>query len=82
MSDNKKGIASQAELHELHGLIARELAEKIRDKTATAADISAAIKFLQNNGIQSTVTPGNPLDGLARAVTDGLPFAGPTGPSH
>jgi hypothetical protein len=82
MSDPKKGIGTQAELNELHGLIARELAAKIRDKTATAADISAAIKFLANNGIQAVVTPENPLGALAAAVTDDLPFAGTDGPTH
>lgn len=74
------GKATTTELNALHALIARELARKIRAREATAADMGAAIKFLQNNGIQANVVPGSPLDELASAVTEGLPFAGSEGP--
>ena len=71
MSDGK---ATSKELNELHGLIARELARKIRQGEATAAEYAAAIKFLKDNNVQALVTPENPLGKLAVALTDSLPF--------
>ena len=38
-------------LEELHGAIAQTLLTKIRTGTASAAEISAAVKFLKDNGI-------------------------------
>ncbi len=46
--------ASISELSNLHALIATSLMNKIREGEATSADISAAIKFLKDNGIEAT----------------------------
>lgn len=37
----------------LHGTVAQELLKRIEDGTATAADISNAIKFLKDNGVEA-----------------------------
>lgn len=37
----------------LHGIVAQELMDRIKDGTATAADISNAIKFLKDNGVEA-----------------------------
>lgn len=67
MSD---GMATDEALRGLHGLVASELARKIRSGEATAADFSAAIKFLKDNHIEAVPAPGSPLKGLV----DSLPF--------
>ena len=41
-------------LQELHRSVAEELLNKVKSGEATAADMNAAIKFLQNNGIEAT----------------------------
>lgn len=50
----------------LHTEVAEELRNRIKDGSATAADISNAIRFLANNGIEAEpeVNPG--LQSLAR----------------
>lgn len=45
--------ASKDTLGALHALIAKELSERIENGTASAADISNAIKFLKDNGIEA-----------------------------
>ena len=62
--------ASQEALEKLHGAIARELTNRIANGEATAADISAAIKFLKDNHIDAVPKEGSPLADLAAA----LPF--------
>jgi hypothetical protein len=49
----------------LHQEVAEALREKIRDGSATAADISAAIKFLKDNGIEARVDKNPALKSLA-----------------
>lgn len=73
--------ASSKDLDDLHGLIARELAAKIKSGEYTAADLNVARQFLKDNNVQSITTPTNPLGALAGALTDGLPFAS-TGIEH
>lgn len=50
----------------LHGTVAQELLDRIKEKTATAADISNAIKFLKDNGIEAVLGKGGKIDSLAR----------------
>lgn len=66
--------APKQDLEELHGLVARELAKRIRAGEWTAADMNVARAFLKDNGIESLLTPENPLGQLKGAVTDNLPF--------
>ena len=60
--------ASEDTLGELHGLIARYLTDKIADGTATAADVSNAIKFLEKNGIDCVPSKNEDIQSLAEAM--------------
>jgi hypothetical protein len=62
--------ASQDALEDLHGAVAKCLADKIRLGEATAADLAVARQFLKDNGIDAIPTGGSPLAGLAES----LPF--------
>ncbi|NPU64590.1 hypothetical protein HL667_06235 [Bradyrhizobium sp. 83012] len=65
-----QGKATQALLEALHGALASSLADKIRDGSATAADLSVARQFLKDNGIDGIPKEGNGLDKLRQQ----LPF--------
>jgi hypothetical protein len=65
-----KGKASADLMEMLHGILASALADKIKDGTATAADLSVARQFLKDNGIDGIATQANPLGQLAAQ----LPF--------
>lgn len=71
MSDSN-GMATNDELHNLHGILARAHAKRIADGTATAADLKEAREFLKDNKIQQLAVPGTPMADLAAS----LPFAG------
>jgi hypothetical protein len=62
--------ASQELLETLHTAVATDLLDKIRGGDATAAELSAAIKFLKDNGIEALPTEGSALGNLV----DSLPF--------
>jgi hypothetical protein len=74
--------ATKDALNALHAEVAKTLTARIKDGTATAADIQAAIKFLKDNNIEALAVPGSPTAGLAGALTDSLPFAGSDHQSH
>lgn len=57
-------------MEELHAAVAKELAARIRSGEATAADISNAIKFLKDNGIEALIDKNPNLGGLARQFPD------------
>lgn len=61
-------------LNELHGALAKELMKRIKDGTASPADLNAARQFLKDNGIEAQAVPGSPLDNLAGSVLKNLPF--------
>lgn len=60
--------ASELLLGQLHDTVARTLLAKIESGEATPAEISAAIKFLQNNGIEANIAEGSTLDKIAQAL--------------
>lgn len=68
-----KKKATQDSLSELHGLLAEEFAKRIREGTATAADLAAAKAFLKDNGITADLRPGNPLQSILDTQDD-APF--------
>jgi ribosomal protein L1 len=49
----------------LHGIVAEDLTRRIKDGTATAADISNAIKFLKDNGIEARADKNAAVASLA-----------------
>lgn len=58
--------ATKDTLGDLHKLVAETLAEKIASGTATAAEITAAIKFLKDNGIEAR----GDLNGSVKSLAD------------
>ena len=63
-------------LSQLHQGIAEELLTRGQSGEATAAELSAAIKFLKDNGIDAHITEDSPLHNLATI----LPFQDPESP--
>lgn len=55
-------------LETLHNKVATELLNRIESGEATAAEFSAAIKFLKDNGIECIAKPDNPLGSLAASL--------------
>lgn len=49
----------------LHGTVAKELLDRIKSGSATAADISNAIKFLKDNGIEARADKNAAIKSLA-----------------
>lgn len=61
--------ADETLFDEMHGALAKTLLNRIKDGTATAADLSVARQFLKDNAVQAAPVKGSPLQGLA----DGMP---------
>ncbi len=57
-------------LEELHGSVAVELLNRIRNGEARPADMANAIKFLKDNGIEGLPIEGSPLGNLV----NNMPF--------
>ena len=68
MSQSK---ATNEELDTLHSLVAKTLSARIRAGEATPADLSVAVKFLKDNGVQQVAVAGSPIANLLKD----LPFA-------
>ena len=62
--------APQEALENLHSQVARELSDRIATGEASSADISNAIKFLKDNGIEGLAIQDSPLGHLVNV----LPF--------
>ena len=60
--------ASEDSLGELHELIARTLTAKLKSGEASAGDISAAIKFLKDNGISCIASRNEDMKELIDAL--------------
>jgi hypothetical protein len=65
---NNPGRASEDLLATLHNAVASDLLRKVQSGEATAQELSAAIKFLKDNGIEMVRETGNPIDHLAKAL--------------
>lgn len=57
---------------EMHLEMAKELLKKIKDGSATAADLSVARQFLKDNNISGVPAKDTPLGSLVQS----LPFTG------
>ena len=62
--------ATEELLGELHDAVATQLLEKVRAGTASPAELSSAIKFLKDNGIEALATVSTKLDNLARGFPE------------
>jgi hypothetical protein len=58
--------ASKDFMETLHAAVAQELTTRVKSGEASAADISNAIKFLKDNGIEAVMGKGGAIDSLAR----------------
>lgn len=58
--------ATKAIMDALHGKVAQELIDRIEDGSATAADMSNAIKFLKDNGVEALPDANSKVGELAR----------------
>jgi hypothetical protein len=63
-------------LTQLHSEITKDLLSRVKSGEATAAELTAAIKFLRDNGIDAHLTQDSPLTNLASS----LPFQDPESP--
>jgi hypothetical protein len=64
------GRASVELLELLHNTLAEQLLERVKDPEAKPADLSNAIKFLKDNGIEQLPTNENQIGDLLK----NLPF--------
>ncbi|WP_142850673.1 hypothetical protein [Telmatospirillum sp. J64-1] len=69
--------ADEALMEELHGAVARELLRRIKEGTATAADINVARQFLKDNNVNAD----DPQDSPLGALVSNLPFLDDTYPN-
>lgn len=53
--------ATEEQFNELHGLVTKELIERIKSGTATTQDIKAACDWLSKNNITGLPVAGSPL---------------------
>lgn len=63
-------------MEELHGAVAASLLDRVQAGEATASELSVAVKFLKDNGIDAVAKPESPLLNLATS----LPFQDPDAP--
>lgn len=57
-------------LRDLHGLLADELANRIRSGEAAPSDLNVARQFLKDNGIESLPVDDSPLKRLLETLPD------------
>lgn len=70
LNSMEKTRASEELLGQLHEAVAKDLLRKVKSGEATAQELSAAIKFLKDNGIEAVREQGDTLDKLAHALPD------------
>lgn len=64
------GRASESILAALHEATAMELLGRVKSGEASPAELSAAIKFLKDNGIEAVATPDNNIGKLMASLPD------------
>ncbi len=57
-------------LRDLHGLLADELAKRIKSGEAAPSDLNVARQFLKDNGIESLPVDDSPLKRLLETLPD------------
>ena len=56
--------ATEETLSDLHESLAKELLRKIKSGNATASELSVAVKFLKDNGIEAEFIQDSPIANL------------------
>lgn len=64
--------AAQDILDTLHGIVAQEFIDRIKSGEAKSADLSAAVKFLSDNGVKQIATDDD--NGIKNELAKLLPF--------
>lgn len=64
----QKTRASEELLGQLHQAVTEDLLRRISSGEATPAELNAAIKLLQNNGIEAVAAEESPLGKLVAAL--------------
>ena len=60
--------ATEETLSELHDTLAKELLKKIKSGEATASELSVAVKFLKDNGIEAEFVQDSPIANLLSSL--------------
>jgi hypothetical protein len=60
--------ATEETLSELHDTLAKELLKKIKSGEATASELSVAVKFLKDNGIEAEFIQDSPIANLLSSL--------------
>lgn len=68
MTEKNNSRASEEILGQLHTVLAEDLLRRIQSGEATPAELNAAIKFLQNNGIEAVHAENSPLAALVASL--------------
>lgn len=63
--------ATLALLEQLHGLLAEEFIQRIKDGKATSGDLAAAVRLLKDNGVDARSTDAGDVEERLRTL---LPF--------
>lgn len=63
-----KTRASEELLGSLHDAVAKDLLARVKSGEATPAELNAAIKFLQNNGIEAMCEEDSPVHDLMKSL--------------
>ncbi|MBL4783870.1 MAG: hypothetical protein JKY49_00430 [Cohaesibacteraceae bacterium] len=57
--------ATKEVLEALHAGVANDLIRKLNDNSISAQELSVAVKFLKDNGIEAITASGSSMDSLA-----------------
>lgn len=60
--------ASRELMASIHDAVAKELLRKVASGEATASELSVAVKFLKDNGIEALAVSDSPLANLAASL--------------
>lgn len=62
--------ANEDQFNELHGLVTKELTDRIKSGTATTQDLKAACDWLAKNNITGLPVSGSPLSELFASLPE------------
>jgi hypothetical protein len=70
MANQESRMGSEEMFEALHGLVTKELIQRIEKGEATTADLRACIDWLKANDITGTPTTDSPLASLAGLIPE------------
>lgn len=59
---------TKAVLEDLHGMVAQYLLSHLHEKEVDPRVVTAAIRFLKDNGIDAMARPGDTIEGILEAL--------------